>query len=84
MQEQPAAVACLQASTLLRRRIRQNLEAGLGGEQALQGVCVLLDALSRGFGEIPATMAVERAALRLVDELQRVRTTPTDLSSTGR
>ena len=71
--EQSAAAACLQASLLLRRRIHRYLDGGVDDEQTLLAVCHLLDALSRGFAETPTAVpgAVERAAARLADQLNR-------------
>lgn len=70
---QPAAAACLQASLLLRRRIHRHPDRGLDDDQVLLTVCHLLDALSRGLADSPtATGAVERATLRLADQLRRL------------
>lgn len=70
---QPAAAACLQASLLLRRRIHRYLGLGAHDEQALLAICQLLDALSHGFAHTPTAVpgAVERAALRLAEQLHR-------------
>lgn len=69
----PAGTACLQASLLLRRRIHRLQRGGVADEQVLLAVCHLLDALSRGYARIPDAVpsGVERAAVRLADQLQR-------------
>lgn len=69
----PAGTACLQASLLLRRRIHRLQRGGVADEQVLLAVCHLLDALSRGYACTPDAVpsGVERAAVRLADQLQR-------------
>jgi hypothetical protein len=68
----PAAAACLQASLLLRRRIHRLHDVGVTDQQALLAMCQLLDALSRGLADAPTVPgAIERAALRLADQLHR-------------
>ncbi len=78
MQAPPAAAACLQASLLFRRRIRSYRDLRIEDEQALLAVCTLLDALARGLASSSTAAGpgdVERAALRLAEQLNRADTT---------